>query len=169
MKKRLLKALTSGFTYGAMVGMFLFLVNTPPDSVLPQTLKILLVAAICGVVAGIFFTALLLILDAIHAKTFDPYRKELASEGEILLEDSAKRLTADRLVRGWLFLTKESLSFYHAKGESRRLAVSEIDTVQITDPKRNQVTVTASSGESEVFVVSDALAWFHTIGDLQND
>jgi hypothetical protein len=65
LKKRFLKTLSSGFTYGAMVGMLLFLVNTPPDSVLPQTLKILLVAAICGIVSGIFFTALLLILDLI--------------------------------------------------------------------------------------------------------
>jgi hypothetical protein len=169
LKKRFLKTLSSGFTYGAMVGMLLFLVNTPPDSVLPQTLKILLVAAICGIVSGIFFTALLLILDLIRSKTYDPYRKELASEGEILLEDSSKRLLSDRFVRGWMFLTQQSLTFYDAKKECRRLPVSEIDTVQITDPKRNQITVTALSGEAEVFTVSDALAWFNAIGDLQKD
>ncbi len=167
MKKRVLKTISSGFTYGAMVGMFLFLLNTPPDSVLPQTLKILLVSAICAVVSGIVITGVLFLVEGIRAKTYDPYRKQLALEGEILLEDGAKRLVSDRWVRGWLFLTSQSLSFYNQEKELRRLSAEEISSVQITDPKHNQITVTAGDASSEVFTVSDALAWFEAIGNLQ--
>ncbi len=169
MKKRYLKLISSGFTYGAMVGMLLFLVNTPPDSVFPQTLKILLVAAICGVVSGIFFTGVLFLWDVIRSKTYDPYRKELSSEGEILLEDGAKRLLFDGFVRGWLFLTSQTISFFDSKKECRRISVADVESVQITDPKRNQITVTTLSGGSEVFFVSDALAWFNAIGDLHKE
>ena len=167
MKKRSLKIISSGFTYGAMVGMLLFLINTPADSVLPQTLKILLVAAVCAVVSGIFFTAVLFLLELYRSKTYAPFRQQLASEGEIVLEDSAKRLFADRLVRGWLFLTPVSLTFCDSKKEMHRIPVEDIDSVQITDPKRNQITITLTSAQTEVLLVSDALSWFNAIGDLR--
>ena len=167
MKKRSLKIISSGFSYGAIVGMLLFIVNTPADSVLPQTLKILLIAAICGVVSGIFFTVVLFLLEIFNAKTYAPFRQQLASEGDIVLEDFAKRLVSDRLVRGWLFLTPAALTFCDSKKEMHRIPAEEIDSVQITDPKRNQITVTMTTSQTEVLLVSDALSWFNAIGDLQ--
>lgn len=168
-KKRNLRIISSGFTYGAMIGMLLFLINTPPDSVLPQTLKILLVATICALVSGIVITGILFLVELIRSKIYDPYRAKLASEGEILLEDSARRLLSETMVKGWLFLTPQSLSFYTSGKELRRIVVADITSVQITDPKKGQITVSTSAMESEVFVVSDALAWFNAIGNLQKD
>ncbi len=169
MKKRSIRIISSGFTYGAMIGMLLFLINTPPDSVLPQTLKILLIAALCALVSGIVITGILFLTEWIRAKTYDPYRAELAQEGKILLEDSARRLLSDRMIKGWLFLTPRSLSFYTSQKELRRIAVEDIASVQISDPKKGQITVRTEAQESEVFTVSDALAWFNAIGDLHKD
>ncbi len=169
MKKRNLRIVSSGFSYGAVVGMLLFLINTPPDSVFPQTLKILLVAAICALVSGVVITGILFLLEIFRAKPFTPCRAELSEEGEILLEDSASRLVDGKMVKGWLFLTKNSLSFYTSQKELRRIALTDISEVQITDPKKGQITLSTTAMESEVFAVSDALAWFNAVGDVSKE
>lgn len=169
MKKRNLRIISSGFSYGAAIGMLLFLINTPPDSVLPQTLKILLVAVICAVVSGVVITGVLFLIEIFRAKTYAPFRAELSEEGEILLEDSASRLVGDRMVKGWLFLTPKALSFYGSQKELRRIALSELSEIQITDPKKGQITISTSSMESEVFAVADALAWFNAVGDISKE
>ncbi len=164
MKKRNLRIISSGFTYGAVIGMLLFLVNTPPDSVLPQTLKILLVAAICAVVSGIVITGILFLLEIFRAKKYASCRAELTEES-ILLEDAARRLVRENLVKGQLFLTSKNLVFCSGQKEIRRISLSEIAQVQITDPKKGQITVTTDSTESEVYAVYDALTWFNAIGE----
>jgi hypothetical protein len=166
LKKRNLRIISSGFSYGAVIGMLLFLINTPPDSVLPQTLKILLVAVICALVSGIVITGVLFLVEFFRAKIYAPYRTELATEGEILLEDTASRLVNDTLVKGWLFLTPKTLAFFSSQKEQRRIPVSDISEIQISDAKKGQITVSTTSMESEVFSVSDALAWFNAVGDL---
>ena len=164
MKKRSLRIVSSGFTYGAVIGMLLFLVNTPPDSVLPQTLKILLVAAICAVISGIVITGFLFLAEFIRLKKYASCRAELTEE-TVLLEDSARRLLGETMVKGQLFLTSQCLVFCSKEKELRRISLSEISQVQITDPKRGQITVTTDSMESEVYGVYDALTWFNVIGD----
>ena len=146
--------------------MLLFLVNTPPDTVFPQTLKILLVAAICAVVSGIVITAVLFLVEAVRSKTYAPYRATLVNEGALLLEDTARRRVGDRNVKGRLFLTEQSLSFFASPTEVRRIPVSEILQVNISDAKRGEVTVGTTSMEYEVFSVSDARCWFDAIGDF---
>ncbi len=167
MKKRTLRTIGSGFTYGALVGMILFLFNTPADAVFPQTLKILLVSVIFALISGVLFTLILFLADLIRSKKYDPYRQELAAEGTILAEDFARRLLGNKLVPGWLFLTETSLSFYSAQKELRRISTEDITSVEITDPKRGQITVSMASMEVETFTVSDALIWFHAIGDVK--
>jgi hypothetical protein len=164
MKKRNLRIISSGFTYGAVIGMLLFLVNTPPDSVLPQTLKILLVAAICAVVSGIVITGILFLAEFIRVKKYASCRSELTEE-TVLLEDSARRLVGETMVKGQLFLTSKSLVFCSSQKQTRKISLSEISQVQITDPKKGQITVTTDSEESEVYTVYDALTWFNAIGD----
>ncbi len=167
MKKRNLRIISSGFSYGAVIGMLLFLINTPPDSVLLQTLKTLLVAAICALVSGIAITGILFLVEFFRAKTYAPYRAELAGDGEILLEDSASRILEDRTVKGWLFLTPKSLAFFSSQNQPWRIDLSDISEIQISDAKKGQITVSTAT-QSEIFSVSDALAWFNAVGDRQS-
>ncbi len=167
MKKRTLRTIGSGFTYGALFGMILFLLNTPADAVFLQTLKILLISVICAVVSGIAFTAILFLAEFIRSKKYNPYRKELEAGGKILIEDFARRLLGDKLVSGWLFLTEKSLSFHSGKDEIRCIPNEDISAVEITDPKRGQITVSMVNLEVETFTVSDALAWFNAIGGVK--
>lgn len=169
MKKKTLRIIGSGYSYGALIGMILFLFNTPADSVFLQTLKILLVAVICAAVSGTVITGVLFLLEFFRAKTYDPYRQELKAEGDMILEDSARRLVSDKMVKGWLFLTPSSLTFYDTAKQVRKIVVSEIESVQITDPKAGNIAVVTVSGASEIFSVPDALAWFNAIGDLKNE
>ncbi len=169
MKKKILNHIGSGFTYGAVVGMLLFLFNTPSDAVFKDTMNVLLISAACAVVCGMIFTGMLFLADRIRAKRYDPYRQELSAEGTILLDDSARRLVMDKLVPGWLFLTEQSLSFFSSQKELRRIPMEEISSVAITDPKRGQITLSMTTMEVETFAVSDALAWFQAVGDLQKN
>lgn len=169
MKKRNLRIISSGFSYGAVVGMLLFLINTPPDSVFPQTLKIFLVAVICALISGVAITGVLFLIEIFRAKTYAPCRAELSAEGEILLEDSASRLVGDRMVKGWLFLTQNSLSFYTSQKELRCIPLSDIRGIQISDPKKGHISLSTAAMESEVFAVSDALAWFNAVGDISKE
>ncbi|MBQ1272101.1 MAG: hypothetical protein IIY12_01215, partial [Clostridia bacterium] len=164
-----LRIIGSGYSYGALIGMILFLFNTPAESVFLQTLKILLVAAICAAVSGTVITGILFLLEHFRSKAYDPCRQELKAEGEMILEDAVKRLVSDKMVKGWLFLTPSSLTFYDGAKQASKIAVSEIESVQIIDPKAGNISVATVAGASEVFSVGDALAWFNAIGDLKNE
>ena len=170
MKKRVLRTVGSGFTYGAVVGVFLFLMNTPPDANFMYTLKVLLAAAIVTAVCGIVFSGILLIADRIRAKKFDPFRKELEGAEPILLEDYVRRTVGEKEIRGFLFLTGKHLYFKSKTASADRiLSLADVESVQISDPKKCRITVTLTSGETDIFTVSDPLPWFHQIGDLKTE
>ncbi len=167
MKKRNLRIISSGFSAGAVIGMLLFLVNTPPDSVFLQTLKILLVAVICSLVSGAAITGVLFLVELFRAKAYAPYRQKLAEEGAILLEDSARRIFRGKAAKGRLFLTQKSLSFYSSESEAFSISISDITGIQISDAKKGEITLFLPQDGSAVFLVSDALAWFDAVGELQ--
>lgn len=168
MKKRVLHILGSGFTYGAILGVFLFIANTPAEASFLEVLKILLVAAVCAAVAGLGFSLLLFLYEQFRSRRFDPFRKELSAKGSLVLEDPAKRIFNGKQVSGWLFLTESELYFKSSAMDGVAdcvLSVDEISSVEITDPRRCYVTVTMTSLAAETFAVTDPLPWFHSLGD----
>lgn len=161
----------SGMTYGAVLGVFLFIINTPSDATFTEVLKLLFVALICAVISGVFLSLLILLVEHLRSKRFDGFRAELRESGrELRVEDKASRLLDGKQVHGRLFLTEETLLFRPSSKDvgCLEIALKEISSVEITDPRRCQVTVSLSSLEAETFTVTDPVAWFHLLGDAEN-
>lgn len=168
MKKRVFQILGSGLTYGALIGMFLFLVNTPANATLFETLKLLFVAVICALVSGLFLSLVIYFFDMLRFKRFASFRQELSEKDPILLEDNVSRLLDGKQVAGRLFLTSSVLVFKpYGRTEDRSILTQDVSSVEITDPRRCRITVNTASMEAETFAVPDPLLWFNTLGDLK--
>ena len=165
MKKKLMHFLGSGMTYGAVIGMLLFLMNTPAEANLILTLKTLLAAAITAAVAGLILALAFWCWDWYRARRFSEFRGTLGDT--VKLEDSAARLLSGKKVRGRLFLTEDAL-YFKVSGEDKEkeltLAVDSVVSVEVTDPRRCHVTLTLPEDGSETFAVTDPLEWFSALG-----
>lgn len=168
-KSPFLRSLGSGFTYGAVIGVFLFIVNTPADATFLEVLKLLLVAVICAVISGVILTLFVFLTDLIRDKKYDAVRTHIRKTEEIREEDRGARLLSGKSVRGMLFLTDQHL-FFQSSDTSETpycIAREHITSVEITDPRRCEITVVLQSMEVETFSMSDPRRWFDLLGSSQ--
>ena len=170
-KHPFVQSLVSGLTLGAVVGVGLYLFNSPAEFTMKEHLMSLLAAAIMALISGVFLGCVFYLIEYLRAKRFDAYRQELKVHGELVLEERASRLILDKACSGRLFLTDRLLVFRPSRDgdEECVLSLSDIATVQITDPRRCHLTVTMNSELRETFVVIDPREWFDLLGKEEPD
>ena len=160
------QSLLSGLTLGAVIGVGLYLFNSPAEFSLKEHLVSLFVSAVMALVWGFILGCVFFLVEYFRAKKFDAYRLELKAHGNLVLEEKASRLILDKGCPGRLFLTDRLLVFRSSRDgeEECVLPLSDIVSVQITDPRRCHLTVTMNSERRETFVVVDPRMWFDLLG-----
>lgn len=165
--KVLTQSMLSGLTLGAVIGVGLFLFNSPDSFTWHERLMSLLAAAIMALFSGVVLGAVFYLLERSRARKFDAFREELKESGTLLLEERGARIVDGRGRSGRMFLTDRALVFRaSAAGEEGfDFLRSDLASVQISDPRRCYVTVADNSGREETFSVVDPREWFDLLGE----
>ena len=162
----LVRNLLNGLTFGAVIGVGLYLFHSPAEYTTREHLISLFVAAVMALLTGVILGLIFHLAETLRMRRFNGFRAELKSRGELLREEKATRSLRGVGVGGHLFLTDSALVFrpFRSDGEECVLDRSLIETVQITDPRRCMITVTLKDGGRETFTVTDPREWFDLLG-----
>ena len=159
--------LLNGLCFGAVVGVGLYLFNSPAEYTLREHLFSLLAAAIVGLFTGVVLGLIFYAWESYQFRKFSAFREALKAEGELILEEKVTRLYNGANRSGHLFLTDRALVFQSSRQGDMgcTLRRDAIASVQISDPRRCQITVTMADGMEETFTVVDPRAWFDLLGE----
>lgn len=160
------QSMLNGLTFGAIVGVGLFLFNSMGDKNLKERLITLAAAAIAALIGGVLLGLVLYLYEYLRGRKFEALRAELSEQGELLAEEKASRIENGRRISGRLFLTDTAVLFRpnSDSGEQDRMLRAEISHVQITDPRLCHITLT-SAGKEATYAVPDPRTWFDLLGE----
>ena len=168
MKKKnpLLQSLASGLTLGAVIGVGLFLFNSPDSFTFRERMMSLLAAAIVGVLSGVFLGFLFYLIERVRASRFNALREKLAADSPILAEEKCSRHVDGKRCAGRLFLTEKTLTFRASREAEGGFSLDRaaVSSVQIVDPRRCVILITFAKGTEELFSVVDPRMWFDLLG-----
>lgn len=165
-KSPLLQSLGSGLTIGAVIGVGLFLFNSPDSFTLRERMMSLLAAAIVGVLSGVFLGFLFYLIERVRASRFNSLREKLAADGPILVEEKCSRYVDGRRFSGRLFLTEKTITFRAPREADGAFSFEResVSSVQIADPRRCVILITFADGTEELLSVVDPRMWFDLLG-----
>lgn len=170
-KNPLLQCLGSGLTIGAVIGVGLFLFNSPDSFTFRERMMSLLAAAIVGVLSGVFLGFLFFFVERIRASRFNALREKLSADGPILVEEKCSRYVDGRRCPGRLFLTEKTLTFRTSRESEGGFSFDRdaVSSVQIVDPRRCVILLTSSDGKEELLSVVDPRMWFDLLGTSDSE